>query len=98
MAIPKVLKKWDEKLDSHAPEKGAKKLVSSNCTKILEKEWQLRLEKHVRNQCLLPLIQKMLQILSLLLSDGMLSNCQHEFSDIRTSDCQQIFSDTRLPN
>ncbi len=31
-------KKWDKKLDSCAAEKGAKKLVSSNCAKILEKE------------------------------------------------------------
>jgi hypothetical protein len=30
--------KWDKKLDSHAAEKGAKKLVSSNFAKILEKE------------------------------------------------------------
>jgi hypothetical protein len=30
---PKV-KKWDEKLDSRAAEKGAKKQVSSNCVKI----------------------------------------------------------------
>jgi hypothetical protein len=29
-------KKWDEKLNSRAAEKGAKKLVSSNCAKILE--------------------------------------------------------------
>jgi hypothetical protein len=35
---PKVLKKLDEKLDSCTAEKGAKKLVSSNCAKILEKE------------------------------------------------------------
>jgi hypothetical protein len=31
-------KKWDEKLDSLAAEKGAKKQVSSDCAKILEKE------------------------------------------------------------
>ncbi len=30
--------KWNKKLDSRAAKKGAKKLVSSNCTKILEKE------------------------------------------------------------
>jgi hypothetical protein len=34
----KGLKKQDEKPDFHAAEKGAKKLVSSNCAKILEKE------------------------------------------------------------
>ncbi len=30
--------KWDEKSDSHAAEKGAKKLVSSDFAKILEHE------------------------------------------------------------
>ncbi len=34
----KGIKKRDEKLDSRAAEKGTKKLVSSNCAKILEKE------------------------------------------------------------
>jgi hypothetical protein len=34
----KGLRKQDEKLDSHAAEKGMKKLVSSNFVKILEKE------------------------------------------------------------
>jgi hypothetical protein len=34
----KEMRKWDEKLDSHAAKKGAKKLVSSNCAKILVKE------------------------------------------------------------
>ncbi len=34
----KGIKKRDEKLDSCAAEKGAKKLVSSDCAKILEKE------------------------------------------------------------
>jgi hypothetical protein len=34
----KGIKKRDEKSDSHAAEKVLKKLVSSNCTKILEKE------------------------------------------------------------
>jgi hypothetical protein len=34
----KAIKKWDENLDSCAAEKGAKKLVSSDCPKILEKE------------------------------------------------------------
>jgi hypothetical protein len=35
----KGIKKRDEKLDYHAAKKkGAKKLVSSNCAKILEKE------------------------------------------------------------
>jgi hypothetical protein len=34
----KGIKKGDEKLGSRAAEKGAKKLVSSDCTKILEKE------------------------------------------------------------
>ncbi len=34
----KGMRKWDKKLDSCAAEKGVKKLVSSNCTKILEKE------------------------------------------------------------
>jgi hypothetical protein len=34
----KGINKWDEKLDSHAAEKGPEKLVSSNCTKILDKE------------------------------------------------------------
>jgi hypothetical protein len=33
---PKGMRKWDKKLDSHAVEKGTKKLVSSNCVKILE--------------------------------------------------------------
>jgi hypothetical protein len=33
------VKKPDEKSDSCAAEKGAKKLVNSNFTKILEKEW-----------------------------------------------------------
>jgi hypothetical protein len=31
----KGMRKWDEKLDSLAAKKGTKKLVSSNCTKIL---------------------------------------------------------------
>ncbi len=34
----KGIRKWDEKSDSHAAEKGAKKLVSSNHAKILDKE------------------------------------------------------------
>jgi hypothetical protein len=34
----KGIKKRDEKSDFWAAEKGAKKLVSSNCAKILEKE------------------------------------------------------------
>jgi hypothetical protein len=34
----KGMKKRDEKLDSRAAKKGAKKLVGTNCTKILEKE------------------------------------------------------------
>jgi hypothetical protein len=34
----KGTKKRDEKSDSRAAEKGPKKLVSSNCSKILEKE------------------------------------------------------------
>jgi hypothetical protein len=33
----KGMRKWDEKLDSHAAKKGAKKLVSSNYAKILDK-------------------------------------------------------------
>jgi hypothetical protein len=32
------MRKWDEKLDSCAAKKGTKKLVSSDCTKIPEKE------------------------------------------------------------
>ncbi len=32
----KGMRKQDKKLDSHAAEKGAKKLVSSDCVKILE--------------------------------------------------------------
>ncbi len=35
----KGVKKQDEKLDSCAAKKGAKKLVSSDCAKILEKEY-----------------------------------------------------------
>ncbi len=34
----KGIKTQDEKLDPHAAEKGAKKLVSSDSTKLLEKE------------------------------------------------------------
>jgi hypothetical protein len=34
----KGIKKWDEKLDSRSAKKGAKKLVISNCAKLLEKE------------------------------------------------------------
>jgi hypothetical protein len=34
----KGIKKWDEKSDSRAAKKGTKKLVNSNCVKILEKE------------------------------------------------------------
>jgi hypothetical protein len=34
----KGMRKQDEKLDSHAAEKGARKLVSSNYAKILDKE------------------------------------------------------------
>jgi len=34
----KGIKKWDEKLESHAAKKGAKKLVNSDFAKILEKE------------------------------------------------------------
>ncbi len=34
----KGIKKRDEKSDSHATKKGAKKLLSSDCAKILEKE------------------------------------------------------------
>ena len=32
------MRKWDEKLDSRAAKKGAKKLVSSDFAKILDKE------------------------------------------------------------
>jgi hypothetical protein len=35
-------KKWDKKSDSHAAEKGAKKLVSSNFAKILELVTKIR--------------------------------------------------------
>ncbi len=35
-------KKWDEKSDSRAAEKGAKKLVSSNFAKILEVATKIR--------------------------------------------------------
>jgi hypothetical protein len=38
-------KKWDEKLDSHTAEKGAKKLVSSNCAKILEKKVAIKIRE-----------------------------------------------------
>jgi hypothetical protein len=43
-----VQKVWkqDEKWESHATEKGAKKLVSSNVAKILEKEIS---DKYLRN-------------------------------------------------
>ncbi len=34
----KSIKKRDEKLDSHAAKKGAQKLVSIDCAKVLEKE------------------------------------------------------------
>ncbi len=34
----KGVRNWDEKLDSRAAKKGAKKLVSSECAKILDKE------------------------------------------------------------
>jgi hypothetical protein len=34
--------KWDKKLDSHAAEKGAKKLVSINFAKILEEATKIR--------------------------------------------------------
>jgi hypothetical protein len=34
----KGMRKWDEKLDSHAAKKGVKKLVSSKSAKKLEKE------------------------------------------------------------
>jgi hypothetical protein len=34
--------KWDEKLDSHAAGKGAKKLVSSNFAKILKVATKIR--------------------------------------------------------
>jgi hypothetical protein len=71
--VPRSVKgtrKRDEKLDSCAAKKGAKKLVSSNCSKILETESRgLRIEKLVRKQCQLPLIQKKLLTLLLLLSD-----------------------------
>jgi hypothetical protein len=36
LQIAQGIRKWDEKLDSRADKKGAKKLVSSNCAKILE--------------------------------------------------------------
>ncbi len=36
--VPKGMRKRDKKSDSRAAEKGAKKLVSSKCVKILEKE------------------------------------------------------------
>jgi hypothetical protein len=35
-------KKWDEKSDSHAAEKGVKKLVSSDFAKILEVATKIR--------------------------------------------------------
>jgi hypothetical protein len=35
---PKGMRNWRKKLDSRAAKKGTKKLVSSNCVKILEKE------------------------------------------------------------
>jgi hypothetical protein len=89
----KGIKKQDEKLDSRAAEKGAKKLVSSDYAKILDKE-----SNNKRKQCLLPLTQLELQILSLLLSNRMLPNCQRAFSDIRTLDHQQVFSNTCSPD
>jgi hypothetical protein len=32
------MRKWEEKSDSRAAKKGAMKLVSSDCTKIIDKE------------------------------------------------------------
>ncbi len=56
----------------------------------------IKIEKLVRKQCLIPLIQLKLQILSLLLSNRMLPNHQCGFSDVRLSDRQQEFSDICL--
>jgi hypothetical protein len=41
----KGIKKQDEILDSHAAKKGAKKLVSSNCAKILEKKVAIKIRE-----------------------------------------------------
>jgi hypothetical protein len=58
----------------------------------------IKIEKLVRKQCLIPLIQLKLQILSLLLSNRMSPNHQPEFSDIRLSDRQKKISNLCLPH
>jgi hypothetical protein len=39
------LEKWDEKADSCAAKKGAKKLVGSDCAKILEKKVAIKIRE-----------------------------------------------------
>jgi hypothetical protein len=45
--VPKGMRKWDKKLGFRAAKKGAKKLVSSNCVKIQEKESSNKDEKNL---------------------------------------------------
>jgi hypothetical protein len=88
----------DEKLESRAAKKGAKKLVSSDVAKILENESSNKDRETCEKTMFTPLIQLKLQILLLLLSDRMSPNCQPEFSNIRLSDRQRKFSNLCSPD
>jgi hypothetical protein len=51
--VQKVLRQ-DKNLDSHAAEKGAKKLVSSDCTKILVKEVAIKIRETCKKTMFTP--------------------------------------------
>jgi hypothetical protein len=104
-------KKRKEKLNSRAAEKGAKKLVCSDFTKILEWEssnynkrniWEnifysLYSNKSYYLYCFC-LSNKRLPNCQHVLSDRVSLHCQRTFSNKRTPNCQQVFSNTWLPN
>jgi hypothetical protein len=87
-------------LESCATKKGAKKLVSSDVAKILEKEVAIKIRETCEKTMFTPSnpIKATNPIVSLLLSNRMLPNCQREFSNIRLSDRQQEFSDICSPD
>jgi hypothetical protein len=50
----KGMRKLDKKLDSHAAKKGAKKLVSSDCAKILEKKVAIKIRENCEETMFTP--------------------------------------------
>jgi hypothetical protein len=70
----KGMRKWDEKLDSLAAKKGAKKQVSSDCPKCQKKKVAIKIRETCEKTMFAPSNPIKATNLSLLLSDRMLPN------------------------